>query len=84
LGVQVGFGRNEKDAKANFRRLTQGCLGLVTSKKMDYLSVKSRVRGKPSYTMARIGRNTKYVADNLWRKKTRATGCVCQIYQNKS
>jgi hypothetical protein len=49
---------------------------------MDYLSVKSRVRGKPSYNMARIGRNTKNGADNLCRK-IRATGCVCRIYKNK-
>jgi hypothetical protein len=81
-GVQVGFGRNKSDAKANVKRLTGRCRGLVTSEKMDYLSVKSRVRGKPSYIMARIGRNTKDGADNLCRK-IRATGCICRIYKNK-
>ena len=81
-GVQVGFGRNKSDAKANVRRLTQRCRGLVTSEKMDYLSVKSRVRGCPSYIMARIGRNTKDGADNLCRK-IRATGYVCRVYKNK-
>jgi hypothetical protein len=51
---------------------------------MDYLSVKSRVRGKPSYIMARIGRNTKDVADSLWRRKnSRHRMCLSDLSEQK-
>jgi hypothetical protein len=81
-GVQLGFGRSISDAKANVARLTSRCTAIVRSEKMDFLSIKSRIRGKPSYIMARIGRNTKEAADTLCRE-IRATGCICRIYQNK-
>ncbi|MEP3179158.1 MAG: lytic transglycosylase domain-containing protein [Lentilitoribacter sp.] len=81
-GVQVGFGRSIADAKANMARLTTRCSAIVQSEKMDFLSIKSRIRGRPNYIMARIGRNTQNGADTLCRA-IRATGCICRVYQNK-
>jgi hypothetical protein len=80
-GVQVGFGSNKSEAKANVVRQTRRCRALVNAEKLDYIAVKSRVRGRPSYIMARIGRNTKDNATTLCRKIS-AKGCLCRIYKN--
>ena len=81
-GVQIGFGRTKKVARANVARLTQRCSGLVKKEKIDYISVKSRVRTQPNYFMGRIGRNTRDRADKLCRS-LKNSGCICRVYANK-
>lgn len=81
-GVQIGFGRNKKVARANVARLTQRCSSLVRKEKVNYISVKSRVRTQPDYFMGRIGRNTRKEADKLCRT-LKSRGCICRVYRNK-
>ena len=81
-GVQLAFGRAKSEAKAKVARLRSSCRALVKSEKTHYLSIKSRVQGKPAYVMARIGRNTKDAATTLCRKIS-SRGCSCKVYKNK-
>ena len=81
-GVQIGFGRTKKVAKVNIARLTQRCSKDVGREKVDYISVKSRVRTQPDYFMGRIGRTTRDGADKLCRK-LKNSGCICRVYRNK-
>ena len=81
-GVQLAFGRTKSEAKAKVARLRSSCRALVKSEKTHYLSIKSRVQGKPAYVMVRIGRNTKDAATTLCRKNS-SKGCSCKVYKNK-
>lgn len=81
-GAQLGFGKDKKTARANVKRLTRRCARAVKKEKIDYISIKSRVRTQPNYFMGRIGRTTRAEAETLCRK-LRAQNCLCRVYRNK-
>ncbi|WP_299146498.1 lytic transglycosylase domain-containing protein [uncultured Tateyamaria sp.] len=80
-GVQLGFGKTAKAARANVARQTRECRGLVAKETVDYINVPSRIRGRAPYIMGRIGRQTRDGAGQLCRTLARA-GCICRIYRN--
>ena len=80
-GVQLAFGESAVQAKARYRARTKRCANVVAKERVDVLRVPNRVRGRPSYYMARIGRNTRGAADKLCRRAKRS-GCVCAVYRN--
>jgi len=81
-GVQLAFWRTKSETKAEVARLRSSCRALVKSEKTHYLSIKSRVQGKPAYFTARIGQNTKDLATTPCRK-IGSRGCSCKVYKNK-
>ncbi len=80
-GVQVGFGKTKDLAKANVARQTRACSAVVSQERVEFIPVKSRVRGRPPYVMGRIGRSGRAAADQLCRTLARA-GCLCRVYRN--
>lgn len=79
-GAQLAFGKSKSAARANFKRVTQGCEA-VRSKAFDVILVKNRVRGKPGYYMARVSRGSREAANAICRA-ARAQGCPCAVYKN--
>lgn len=80
-GVQLAFGDSVKEAKARYRARVRRCERVVGKERVDIMRVPNRVRGRPSYYMARIGRNTRSGADKLCQRARRA-GCPCAVYRN--
>lgn len=80
-GVQLAFGNSQKQAKARYWARTQRCSRVVGKESVDIIRVPNRVRGRPSYFMARIGRNSRSSADRLCQRARRA-GCPCAVYRN--
>lgn len=80
-GVQVGFGKTKDAARANIARLTRQCGSALGKERIEYIPVKSRVKGRPPYIMGRVGRSSRARADALCRQLARA-GCVCRVYRN--
>lgn len=80
-GVQLAFGESAKQAKSRYRARVRRCESVVGKERVDILRIPNRVRGRPSYFMARIGRNTRSAADKLCRRARRA-GCPCAVYRN--
>lgn len=80
-GVQVGFGNTVKAARANVTRQTRACRSLIARETVEYIPIPSRIRGRPPYTMGRIGRDNRSDAGALCRTLTRQ-GCICRVYRN--
>lgn len=80
-GVQFAFGKSKKEAWARYRDRVLTCQNVVRGERPDILRVANRIKGRPSYYMARIGRNTRAAADKLCLKARRA-GCRCAVYRN--
>lgn len=80
-GVQLAFGNTSDQAKARYRARTKRCARILANESVDIIRVPNRIRGRPSYHMARIGRNSRGAADRLCRRAKRA-GCACAVYRN--
>ncbi|MEO0666337.1 MAG: lytic transglycosylase domain-containing protein [Pseudomonadota bacterium] len=80
-GVQLGYGATRAEAEARVTRLTRRCAAQVSRERLEYVPVRSRVRGRGSYIMGRIGRADRAGADALCRALARA-GCLCSVYRN--
>lgn len=79
-GAQLAYGQTKARARANFKRVTQGCRA-ARGQKFDVIYVKNRVRGRPGYYMARISRNGRQAAQQICNR-ARAQGCPCIVYKN--
>ncbi|WP_415921352.1 lytic transglycosylase domain-containing protein [Tateyamaria sp. SN6-1] len=80
-GVQLGFGTTRAAAEASVTRKTARCRAQVSREQVEYVPVKSRVRGRAPYIMGRIGRRDRDGADTLCRALARQ-GCLCRVYRN--
>lgn len=80
-GVQLAFGNSRQEAKARFRSRAGRCPAVTAKERVDIVRIPNRVRGRPSYFMARIGRNTRASADKLCLR-ARRSGCPCAVYRN--
>lgn len=80
-GVQIAFGKTRDAARASVKRNTRACRKIVSGERVDYIKVKHRAQGRPGYTMARIGRNSRANAVKLCRQLSRR-GCRCRVYRN--
>ena len=80
-GVQLGYGATRTQAEQSLARGTRSCARRVAQERVDYVPVQSRVRGRPAYIMARIGRSGRDAADDLCRALARL-GCTCRVYRN--
>jgi len=80
-GVQVGYGRTKREARASYQRLGGQCRGLVGGIKMEFVPVKNRVSGRQGFLMARLARPSRAGALELCRKMRRQN-CVCRVYRN--
>ncbi|MEL6588198.1 MAG: lytic transglycosylase domain-containing protein [Pseudomonadota bacterium] len=80
-GVQLAFGASKDAATRAYNRRAAQCPSVLRGEKMDLVRVKNRVQGRPSYYMARIGRNSRDAADRLCRRIASA-GCLCRVYRN--
>lgn len=80
-GVQVGFGRSEKGAKAQYKRVTQNCRGLINKHKVELVPVQNRVSGRKGYWMVRLAQAQKSSAIKLCGQ-LRRQNCACRVYKN--
>lgn len=80
-GVQVGYGRTGAEAAASYDRLQRGCRAAAPAAALQLVPVRSRIRGRPSYVMARLGHPERVGAVKMCRR-IRAAGCVCAVYRN--
>ncbi|MEO0402461.1 MAG: lytic transglycosylase domain-containing protein [Pseudomonadota bacterium] len=80
-GVQVGYGKTTKAARANVARQTRQCSSVVAGEVVDYIPIPSRVQGQRPYIMGRIGRQNRGEASDMCRALARA-GCACRVYRN--
>ena len=80
-GVQMAVGKSHAQAKSRYKTLTRRCGKTLSGEVPDIMRVPNRVRGRPAFYMARIGRNSRKAADALCRK-ARRSGCACAVYRN--
>ena len=80
-GVQVGFGRTEKTAKAQYRRVTGSCRAVINRQKVELVPVRNRVSGRKGYWMARLAAQQKDKAIKLCTQ-LRNLNCACRVYKN--
>jgi len=80
-GVQLAFGTTQTTAERAYFDRTRACRGVTENEKVYYVEVASRRMGRPSYMMARLGRDTREAADALCRRLS-AAGCLCRVYRN--
>ncbi len=80
-GVQVAFGTSVSGALLQFENKTRTCSQPIQGEHPEMIWQKSRASPKGGYYLARIGRDTRYAADDLCRK-LRSNGCICAVYKN--
>ncbi len=80
-GVQIGFGRTEKTARAQYRRITKACRVLVDRNEMQLVPVRNRVSGRKGFWMARLAASDRRDAMKLCAQ-LRQQSCACRVYKN--
>lgn len=80
-GVQLAHGRSEAEARRRYKSRTRICKRALRGERPDVILVPNRVRGRPSFFMARIGRSSRRAADRLCAE-ARKLGCTCAVYRN--
>ena len=80
-GVQLAFGRSEREARAAFDRRAQACRRTLEGRQLDLIFTRNRVSGRQGYYMARIGAETSREANQLCNT-IRNQGCTCAVYRN--
>lgn len=81
-GVQVAWGKTEKLSRAAYRRATGACRGVIGKRRVDYIRVRNRVRGRPPFVMARISFDNRSQAGSFCQR-LRSAGCACAVYSNR-
>lgn len=80
-GVQLAFGRSEREARAAFDRRAQPCKTRLADRPLDLIFTRNRVSGRKGYYMARVGAQSSREA-NLLCNRIREDGCTCAVYRN--
>jgi hypothetical protein len=80
-GVQVGYGRNEAEARANFARQTRACPREVGQERRELVPIASRGPGRPNYVAIRLTADSRGEAIRLCRALSDA-GCRCRVFRN--
>ncbi|MEO0359162.1 MAG: lytic transglycosylase domain-containing protein, partial [Pseudomonadota bacterium] len=79
--VRLAWGSSRDRALAAYRSNTTSCREILGPEKLDLVTVPNRLRGKPPFVMAHIGRNSRQAAGALCRELN-ALGCVCRVFRN--
>ncbi len=81
--VRVAWGASRDRAMAAYRTNTApaACRAILAPEKLDLVEIPNRLRGRPPYFMAHIGRDTRQQAGRLCRELATA-GCTCRVYRN--
>lgn len=80
-GVQLAFGRSERDARIAFDRRAQACRSTLADRQLDLIFTRNRVSGRKGFYMARVGAQSSREA-NLLCNQIREEGCTCAVYRN--
>ena len=80
-GVQLAFGRSERDARTAFERRALACRGTLADRQLDLIFTRNRVSGRKGFYMARVGAQSSREA-NLLCNQIRKEGCTCAVYRN--